>query len=79
VIEADNESVILNLIESGLGVSVAREELAPASEHTGRIAIWPAAKLATTLWFIQSAQRTEALRESVRARWRQEEAADCRM
>jgi DNA-binding transcriptional LysR family regulator len=80
VIEADNESVILNLIESGLGVSIAREELALASAQEGRIAIWPGTELATTLWFIYSAQRAgdpllEAVRTTLREVWLQEEAA----
>lgn len=79
VIEADSESVILNLIESGVGISIAREELALASQQEGRIAIWPGAELATTLWFIHSAQRAEdpmleALRSVLREVWRKEEA-----
>lgn len=78
VIEADSESVILNLIESGVGVSIAREELALASQQEGRIAIWPGAELATTLWFIQAAQRAEdpllqAVRSVLREVWRTEE------
>jgi DNA-binding transcriptional LysR family regulator len=80
VIEADNESVILNLVESGLGVSIAREEPAQASEQEGRIAIWPGVELATTLWFIHSARRTEdplleAVRATLREVWPQDEAA----
>ena len=43
VIEADNESVILNLVESGVGASIAREEPALASAQQQRIAIWPGA------------------------------------
>ena len=79
VIEADNESVILNLIESGVGISIAREELALNSQHEGRIAIWPGAELATTLWFIHSASRAEdplleAMRSVLRAVWRNESA-----
>ena len=80
VIEADSESVILNLIESGVGTSIAREELALASAQEGRIAIWPGAELATTLWFIHSAQRTDdpllmAVRAVLREVWHEEEAA----
>ena len=80
VIEADNESVILNLIESGLGVSIAREELALTSEQEGRIAIWPGAELATTRWFTYSARRAEdplleAVRATLREVWLQEDAA----
>ena len=79
VIEADSETVILNLIASGVGASIAREELAVAAEQEGRIAIWTGAKLETTLWFIHQARRTEdSLIEAVRTVlaeiWRQEEA-----
>jgi len=57
VIEADSEAVILNLIESGVGVSIAREDLAHAAEQKGRIAIWSGAELTTRLWFICAAAR----------------------
>jgi DNA-binding transcriptional LysR family regulator len=80
VVEADNETVILNLIESGVGVSIAREELALASEKEGRIAIWPDTKLETRLWFIHQASRAgdpllEAMRTVLREVWRHEEPA----
>jgi DNA-binding transcriptional LysR family regulator len=78
VIEADNETVILNLIESGVGASIAREELALASEQEGRIAIWSGAQLDTQLWFIHRADRAtdpllEAMRAVLRRVWRQHE------
>jgi DNA-binding transcriptional LysR family regulator len=77
VIEADNESVILNLVESGVGVSIAREELALASEQEQRIAIWPGVELTAQLWFIFAAQREtdpllEAMRAVLRDVWRHE-------
>jgi DNA-binding transcriptional LysR family regulator len=80
VIEADNESVILNLVASGVGASIAREELALASAQEGRIAVWPGAELTTRLWFIFVAQRAadpllEAVRAVLREVWRQEESA----
>jgi len=80
VIEADNETVILNLIESGVGASIAREELALASEQQGQIAIWADAKLETELWFIHQARRAEdppleAARAVLREVWRREEPA----
>ena len=49
-IEADNESVIVNLVESGVGASVVRDEIALASAAEGRIAIWRDVKVDTTLW-----------------------------
>ncbi len=35
-IESDNESVIANLVESGVGVSLVREEIASAAQEAGR-------------------------------------------
>jgi DNA-binding transcriptional LysR family regulator len=52
IIEADSEAVILNLIESSVGVSIARDDLARDAEGEGRIAIWSGAELTTRLWFI---------------------------
>jgi len=80
VIEADNESVILNLVACGVGASIAREELALASAQEGRITVWPGAQLTTRLWFIFAAQREEdplleALRGVLRKVWRQEQPA----
>jgi DNA-binding transcriptional LysR family regulator len=80
VIEADNESVILNLVESGVGASIAREELALASAQEQRIAIWPGAELTAQLWFIFAAQREadpvlEAMRAVLHDVWRHEEPA----
>jgi DNA-binding transcriptional LysR family regulator len=57
VIEADNEYVIANLVASGLGVSLMREDLALAREKAGEVCIWPQARVRTTLWFIYRADR----------------------
>ncbi|HUH93810.1 MAG TPA: LysR family transcriptional regulator [Casimicrobiaceae bacterium] len=78
VIEADNETVIVNLIESGVGASLAREEIALALEQEGRIAVWPQARLETKLWFIHQTQRDgdpllEAVRSLLQEVWRQDE------
>jgi DNA-binding transcriptional LysR family regulator len=78
VIEADNETVILNLIESGVGASIAREEIALAAQREGRIAVWRDARLETKLWFIHQVQRAgdpllEAVRSVLQEVWRQEE------
>jgi DNA-binding transcriptional LysR family regulator len=83
VIEADNESVILNLVASGVGASIAREGLALASVQAGRIAVWPGAELSTRLWFIFAAARAddplvEAVRAILRDVWRHEELAPAR-
>jgi len=57
VIEADTESVISNLVSSGLGLSLVREDLALARERAGEMCIWPKARVRTTLWFIYRAER----------------------
>jgi len=57
IIEADNESVITNLIESAVGVSLVREEIARASATSGRIAIGGCAEVNTTLWLVHARDR----------------------
>ena len=57
LIEADNEPVIINLVESQVGVSLVREELASASAAAGRIAIWPDVSATTKLWLVYDAKR----------------------
>jgi DNA-binding transcriptional LysR family regulator len=57
VIEADNESVISNLVASGLGLSLMREDLAHERERADEVCIWPKAQVRTTLWFIYRAER----------------------
>ncbi len=57
VIEADNEFVITNLVASGLGVSLMREDLALVREQAGEVCIWSQARVRTTLWFIYRAER----------------------
>jgi len=57
IIEADNESVINNLVESGVGVSLIREEIATESTNSGRSVIWPGSLVTTRLWLVYSADR----------------------
>jgi DNA-binding transcriptional LysR family regulator len=57
LIEADNESVIANLIESAVGISVLRDETAQPLLQEGRIAVWPGASIATRLWLTRAAER----------------------
>jgi len=58
IIEADNESVIFNLVESGVGVSLVRDEAAAQSIDEGRSAIWPGSQVTTRLWLVQLESRT---------------------
>jgi DNA-binding transcriptional LysR family regulator len=57
IIEADNESVINNLVESGVGVSLIRDEIAAQSTDAGRSVIWPGMRVTTRLWFVYAAAR----------------------
>jgi len=52
VVEADQESVIANLVVSGVGLSLIREELALAKEAAREVCLWRDVRLETTLWFI---------------------------
>lgn len=59
IVEADNESVIKNLIESGVGVSLMSEVVALEREQAGAVCIWGRARARTTLWFIYLASRAD--------------------
>jgi len=57
IIEADSESVINDLVESGVGVSLIRDEIAAQSVEAGRSVVWPGRRITTKLWFVHSADR----------------------
>lgn len=57
IVEADNESVINNLVESGVGVSLIRDEIATQSVDAGRSVIWPRSHVTTKLWLVHLADR----------------------
>lgn len=78
-VEADDESVIKNLVESGVGASLLREEAAIELERAGSVKIWGTTRVASTLWFIALAARRDdplikATFELVRDSWRTERA-----
>jgi len=56
-VEADNESVITNLVESGVGVGLIRDEIAQQSARAGRTVIWPGASMRTRLWLVHAKDR----------------------
>ncbi len=58
-VEADDESVINNLVGSGVGVSLMREEAARELEAAGRATIWGDTRVASTLWFIALESRRD--------------------
>lgn len=73
-IEADDESVIVDLVASGVGVSLVREDVARPREQAGQLVLWPQEKLRTTLWFVCLSTRAEepllrALLACVRETW----------
>ena len=57
VIEADQESVIANLVVSGVGVSLLPDTLARQLQSAGEICISEKAFLQATLWFIYLEER----------------------
>ena len=77
LVEADQESVIEDLVRSGVGVSLVREEAALAREAAGEVCIWDKARLRTTLWFVRAAARVgdpllQAVFDLVRETWQPE-------
>lgn len=74
IVEADNESVIHNLVESGVGVSLVRDEISVPSVEAGRSAIWPGERVTTKLWLVHLADRNAdplltALVDALRGVW----------
>ncbi len=59
VVEADQESVIANLVVSGVGLSLIREELALKNQAAGLVCLWGDVRLETTVWFIYRQSRRE--------------------
>lgn len=57
VAEADQEQVITNLVVSGVGLSLVREEVALRERDVGRLVIWDKARVETSLWFAYAAER----------------------
>src|SRR3990172_225206 len=57
VIEADQESLIANLVVSGVGVSLLPDPLALDLQTAGQVCIWEKAVLRGTLWFVYLRER----------------------
>jgi DNA-binding transcriptional LysR family regulator len=74
IIEADNESLIVNLVESGVGASLIRAEIVATMSDAGRAAIWPGDGVTTQLWLVHAVDRDSdpvlaALREVLLDVW----------
>jgi DNA-binding transcriptional LysR family regulator len=52
VVEADQEPVMADLVVSGVGLSLMREEIALEKKAAGEVCLWRDVRLETTLWFI---------------------------
>jgi DNA-binding transcriptional LysR family regulator len=73
-VEADDERVIIDLVESGVGVSLMREDVALDRQAAGEVSVWSKARLTTTLWFVCLAEKEgdaliAALLDLVRETW----------
>jgi DNA-binding transcriptional LysR family regulator len=56
-VEADQEALIADLVTSGVGLSLARDELALPGRDAGRWIIWEKAQLHSALWFVYRSER----------------------
>ena len=52
VVEADQESTIISLVQSGVGISLVREEVATAAQEAGELVTWGQGRATTTLRLI---------------------------
>lgn len=83
-VEADDEGVIINLVASGVGASLLREEAAIELERAGSGKIWGATRVISTLWFVALASRRDdplikATFDLVRESWHTEPARERRV
>ncbi len=76
-VQADDEGVIINLVISGLGVALIRDDVARRLERIGDVVIWTRAAIDTSLWFVCLERRANepmiaALLAMVRKSWKLE-------
>ncbi|MEP6609202.1 MAG: substrate-binding domain-containing protein [Burkholderiaceae bacterium] len=79
-VEADDESVLTNLVVSGLGVALVRDDVARRLERSGGAVIWTRTAIDTALWFVCLAKRSDepaiaALLDAVRKTWKLDASA----
>jgi len=84
VIEADQESLIANLVVSGVGVSLLPDPLALDMQTAGQVCISEKAVLQATLWFIYLRERAndpliKGVIEVIRSLWNQENDATSKL
>jgi DNA-binding transcriptional LysR family regulator len=61
VVEADQESTIISLVQSGVGISLVREEVAAAARVSGELVIWEKGRATTMLQLICLQSRQTSL------------------
>lgn len=59
--EADQESTIISLVQSGVGISLVREEVAAAARASGELVTWEKGRATTTLQLIYLSSRQTSL------------------
>jgi DNA-binding transcriptional LysR family regulator len=74
VVEADQESSMIDLMRTGVGLCLMREELALQAQHRDEVAVWPGVRQACPLSFVYPAGRAEepvidALLQVLRGIW----------
>ena len=74
VVEADQESTIISLVQSGVGISLVREEVATAAQEAGELVTWGEGRATTTLRLIYLSSRegtpvTQAIIQAARKIW----------
>jgi DNA-binding transcriptional LysR family regulator len=72
--------VINNLVESGAGISLIRDEAGPAASEAARYFIWPDSEVRTQLWLVHAGDRESdpllvALRDVLATVWAEAPAA----
>ena len=84
LIEADQESVIANLVVSGVGLSLLPESLARELQKAGSVCIAESTVLRATLWFVYLRERAndpliKGIIEVIRSLWNQENDATSKL
>ncbi len=75
---ADQQSAIISMIESGVGLNFMLEEEAQLAEKQGRVAIWQKGSFPIELFFVyrtkdKYSNRLQAVQKEVSATWPQVE------
>ena len=79
--QADDEKVLTNLVTSGVGLALVRDDIARKLERAGDLVVWTRAAVDTALWFVCLAKRADepiiaALLDVVRKTWNLDAAAE---